>query len=337
MNKTSFNEGRAFMKRALQLSLMGAPNVSPNPMVGAVIVADGRIIGEGYHRMFGEAHAEVNAINSVAEGDRPLLKESTMYVTLEPCSHYGKTPPCSELIIRTGIPRVVVAVEDPFLKDKASGIDMMRAAGIEVEVGLMREEALQINRRFFTAHSLKRPFVLLKWAQSADGFMARKDGSPVRFSSDYTQMLMHRERSLCDAIMVGTDTVLNDNPSLNCRLWPCRDPRRRPLKVTFDSPRLTGLSEIEKGELVTKRADENLGSFLHRLFTDYKIISLMIEGGSKTLNSFIREGLFDEIRIETAALVLNEGIPAPSIDHLHLPLQSSEIIGTNRLDLFSNP
>lgn len=307
------------MKRALQLSLMGAPNVSPNPMVGSVIVADGRIIGEGYHRIYGQAHAEVNAINSVKEADRHLLKEATMYVTLEPCSHYGKTPPCAELIIRTGIPRVVVAVEDPFLKDKKSGIDMMRSAGIEVEVGLMRVEALHINRRFFTAHTLKRPYILLKWAQSINGFIADKtvsgQASPVKISTPFTEMLMHRERALYDAVMVGVDTILIDNPRLSCRLWPCRDSETRPLKVSFESTRLTGESLLEKGKLILKPKEEPLEAFLHRLYSEFGVTSLMVEGGTKTLESFIAEGLYDEMRVETSSIHIPGGVPAPVIPY----------------------
>lgn len=301
------------MKRALQLALMGAPNVSPNPMVGAVIVADGRIIGEGFHGRFGEPHAEVNAVNSVVEADRPLLKKAVMYVTLEPCSHYGKTPPCAELIIREGIPKVIVAVEDPFLKDKESGIDKMRAAGIDVEIGMMREEALWINRRFFTAHTLKRPFIMLKWAQSADGFISSEGGKPVKISTPFTEMLMHRERALFDAILVGTNTVLTDNPRLSCRLWPTRDPEKRPLKVSFQSGRLNGESWIEKSDGIFKQPEETLQDFLHRLYSDFGITSLMVEGGAATLQNFFDQGLYDELRIETAPCTIGEGVKAPRL------------------------
>ena len=337
----SHNEEHAYMERALQLSLMGGTNVSPNPFVGAVIVADGRIIGEGYHRQYGGPHAEVNAVASVKEEDRHLLSRSTMYVTLEPCSHYGKTPPCAELIIRTGIPKVIVAVEDPFLKDKASGIDMMREAGIEVKVGMMREEALHINRRFFTAHTLKRPFILLKWAQSADGFIASADSAPVKFSTPLTEMLMHRERAYYDAIMVGTDTILIDNPRLNCRLWPTRSPEERPCRITFDSPRLSQLecqSDIgfERDKYILKPQNESLADFLHRLYADFGITSLMVEGGTKTLQSFLAEGIFDEVRIETAPTNLGSGIPAPDLYALHLRNISTRFIGCNRITLLSH-
>ena len=334
INKEYINEERAYMKRALQLSQMGAPNVSPNPMVGAVIVAEGRIIGEGYHRIFGQAHAEVNAVNSVNEADRHLLEESSMYVTLEPCSHYGKTPPCAELIIRTGIPKVFVATEDPFLKNKESGIDKMRAAGVDVVVGLMREEALWINRRFFTAHTLKRPYILLKWAQSADGYMSAKAGEPLKFSTPFTEVAMHRERAMYDAIMVGTNTVLADNPRLSCRLWPCRNAGERPLKITFESIRLTGKSNLEAGDIILKGNDESLEAFLQRLYSEYGITSLMVEGGAKTLESFISEGLYDEIRLETANICIKEGVKAPPLppNLIHF---SSEIFGHNEVAIYT--
>lgn len=301
------------MKRALQLSTFGGTEVSPNPFVGAVIVARDRIIGEGYHRQYGGPHAEVNAINSVKEEDRALLGESTMYVTLEPCSHHGKTPPCADLIIATGIPHVVVATEDPFPKVSGSGIDRMRKAGISVEVGMMQEEARLINRRFFTAHTLRRPYILLKWAQSADGFIAATDGQPVRFSTDYTRMLMHRERAFYDAILVGPTTIATDNPRLNCRLWPCRVPEKRPLKVTFESSLLHGDSFLEKGALIIKPREMPLGDFVRMLYADHGITSLMVEGGRKTLESFIQADLYDELRIETSPLRLGTGIPAPDI------------------------
>lgn len=301
------------MERTLQLSLAGGSMVSPNPFVGAVIVAKGRIIGEGYHRRYGEAHAEVNAIASVKEPDRELMADATMYVTLEPCSHYGKTPPCADLIITTGIPRVVIAAEDPFLKRNArTGIEKLRDAGVRVEVGLMRKEARYINRRFFTAHTLRRPYILLKWAQSSDGFMAGTGGEPVKFSTPLTEVLMHRERAMYDAIMAGTDTILIDNPRLSCRLWPARNPGERPFKVTFDSPRLSGTSRLEAGPLIKMAPGESLPYFLHRLYADFGITSLMVEGGTKTLQSFIDAGLYDEVRVETSPLNLISGIPSPS-------------------------
>lgn len=310
--------GHAFMKRALYLSTLGGPRVSPNPFVGAVIVApegnDCCIIGEGYHRQFGEGHAEVNAVGAVSEADRPLLTRSTMFVTLEPCSHFGKTPPCADLIIREKIPRVVVAAPDPFLKNHESGIERLRNAGIDVEVGLYEKEARWINRRFFTAHSLKRPFVLLKWAQSANGCIAASDGSPVGLSNPFTMMLMHKERAFYDAIMVGTNTILSDRPSLTCRHWPSRNPSSRPLRISFESSRLDDFQAVTgyaKDSFLLKGNEENLNDFLHRLYTDHSVTSLMVEGGRETLEYFFREGLFDEVRVEYSDRFIKDGIPAP--------------------------
>lgn len=331
------NAGHAYMKRALQLSLYGGPNVSPNPFVGAVITARGRIIGEGYHRQFGGPHAEVNAINSIARADLPLLREAVMYATLEPCSHFGKTPPCADLIIEKGIPRVVVAAEDPFLKNHKSGIEKMQRAGIEVEVGMMKNEALWINRRFFTAHTLKRPYILLKWARSADGFIAAAEGISVKLSSTFTQMLMHRERAYYDAIMVGTNTLLNDKPRLNCRLWPARDSGRRPLKVSFESERIKGLNLFGHDRLITKPAGTPLKEFLHHLYQEHGITSLMVEGGSKTIECFADEGLLDEVRIERSPLILGEGIAAPEIKLGNLIALKPEIYGDNVISRFVKP
>lgn len=205
-----------YMQRALQLGRQGGGHASPNPMVGAVVVHDGVIIGEGFHRCCGQGHAEVNAIASVH--DKSLLASSTIYVTLEPCSHYGKTPPCAKLLIDNQVPRVVVGTLDPFEKVSGRGVAMLREAGVEVVVGVLEEECLQLNKRFFIAHTTGKPWVLLKWAQSADGYMARHDGA-VQFSTPLTQSLMHRERSMVDAIVVGAGTVAADNPSLTTRCW----------------------------------------------------------------------------------------------------------------------
>ena len=202
---------------------MGQGRVSPNPMVGAVIVCDGKIIGEGYHRQWGGPHAEVNAVASVA--DKTKLCRSTMYVTLEPCSHYGKTPPCAELIIKNGIPRVVVGAMDPFEKVRGRGVDMLRKAGVDVVTGVLEKECEELNKHFMTAHKSGRPFVLLKWAESNDGFISGKGGEPVMLSNELTKMWMHRERSRYDAIMVGTNTIITDNPQLSVREWPGRNPR----------------------------------------------------------------------------------------------------------------
>ena len=279
-----------YMRRALQLARLGEGLVSPNPMVGAVIVAsDGRIIGEGYHHCYGGPHAEVCAVRSVRDDDRCFLPESTIYVTLEPCSHYGKTPPCSRLIIESGIPRVVVGSADPFPEVSGRGIRMLRDAGVEVVEDVLREECDALNVRFLTAHRLQRPWIQLKWAESADGFMAGigADGRPfpVRFSTPVSLVWMHRRRSMVDAIMVGTNTMEIDRPRLDCRYWPGKAPRR-----------------------VVPRRD--LEAQMRELYEE-GITSLMVEGGPTLLQSFIDLGLYDDIRIERSEKKLGEGLPSP--------------------------
>ena len=299
------------MRRALYLATLGEGLVSPNPMVGAVIYSEGRIIGEGYHRQYGGPHAEPNAIRTVKDADRQLLKNATMYVTLEPCSHYGKTPPCARLIIETGIPKVVVASGDPFKEVSGRGIRMMREAGVEVKEGLLGEESRRLNRHFFTAHTLKRPYILLKWAQTADGYMGRPD-KRLKISNSVSEVWMHRVRASMDAILVGTDTVIKDNPSLTCRLWPARNLEKRPLKISFDSARLPADSKLACSEPILKRKEESLPSFMGRLYRDHDVTALMVEGGARTLNSFIESGLFDEIRIEVSQDIIKDGVKAPA-------------------------
>lgn len=289
-----------YMRRALELATYGAGHVSPNPMVGAVIVAPGgRIIGEGWHRKYGGPHAEVNAVRSVHENNRALLHESTIYVTLEPCSHYGKTPPCTLLLRDTGFRRVVTGCGDPNPKVAGRGIAMLREAGIDVTENCLYEECRELNVRFFTAHTLKRPWILLKWAEDEYGRMSAIEGSPLRISSPLTAALMHRERSLCDAIMVGTGTLLADNPSLDNRLWPGNSPR----PVIFDSPRLNDPAvkdalKIFRRDPVVLNPDKPLIDNMHSLFSMHGITSLMIEGGRTLLDSFIADGLYDCLRLE---------------------------------------
>ncbi len=301
------------MKRALQLAGGGEGRVAPNPLVGAVIVAEGRIIGEGFHRTFGGPHAEVNAIRSVREADRRLLRDSTIYVTLEPCSHYGKTPPCAKLIVETGIPRVVVGAPDPNPLVAGRGIRMLRDAGIEVTENVLLKECLEINRRFMTAQTQKRPWILLKWAQSADGFMAAldKDGNPepVRFSSPLSSVWMHRERASVEAIMVGANTQRIDAPRLDVRFWGGKNPLVIPCGKDMDC---TALVED-----------------LHKKGID----SLMVEGGPTLLKSFIKSGLFDEIRIETAPISLGCGLKAPRLPE-ELSLVSVSTCRQNQIEVF---
>lgn len=299
-----------FMKRAIKLAKNGLGSVSPNPMVGAVVVHDGMIIGEGFHRKYGEAHAEVNAIASVA--DKELLKDSTIYVTLEPCCHYGKTPPCAKLIIDSRIPRVVVGSRDPSDKVSGKGIAMLREAGIEVIEGVMEEECRAINPAFMTAHSLHRPYIMLKWAQSSDGYIASTDGAPVKFSTPLTSVLMHRKRALFDGIMIGANTLRNDNPRLDTRLWHGKSPR--PVIITRSGNLPSDsylLSESPLSHIIldgNKPMAQNLAALV-----DNGITSLLVEGGAELLQSLIDEGLWDEARVETSPAVLHDGIKAPSI------------------------
>ena len=281
-------EDEKYMHRCIQLARNGQQNAKPNPMVGAVIVsADGRIIGEGYHVRCGEGHAEVNAFASVCSEDEPLLPGATMYVSLEPCSHYGKTPPCADLIIKKGVRRVVVGCIDEFAEVQGRGIQKLRDAGITVEVGVLEKECKELNRRFFTFHRDKRPYIILKWAQTANGFID-DHFKPVQISSDFTKMLSHKLRAEEDAILVGRVTEERDHPQLTVRDWRGPDPKR----------------------LVIDRSHPlNLES-LHA----HNIQSLIVEGGAQTLNSFLKKSLWDEIRVETnLSMAVTEGTRAPQL------------------------
>ena len=277
-----------YMRRCLQLAANGMQNARPNPMVGAVIVSGDRIIGEGYHQRYGEGHAEVNAFASVRAADEPLLAESTIYVSLEPCSHYGKTPPCADLIIRKGVKRCVVGCVDPFAEVSGRGIQRLRDAGITVITGVLEQECRWLNRRFFTYHSKHRPYIILKWAQSADGFID-KDYKAIQLSNSQTQIRSHKLRADEDAILVGHTTYEREHPLLNVRYWSGPDPKRivlthdRPLPLLIDDLYMQGIQ------------------------------SLIVEGGSQTHQSFIESGLWDELRVETAPMVLGRGTKAVSI------------------------
>ena len=277
-----------YMRRCIQLAKNGQLNAKPNPMVGAVIVsAEGRIIGEGYHVRCGEGHAEVNAFASVRPEDEHLLPAATIYVSLEPCSHYGKTPPCADLIIKKGVRRVVVGCIDPFAEVHGRGIQKLRDAGIEVEVGVLETECQALNRRFFTYHREQRPYIILKWAQTANGFLD-DHFKATQISSDFTKMLSHKLRAEEDAILVGRVTEEREHPQLNVRDWYGPDPKR--LIVDHAHPL-------------------NLNS-LHA----HRIQSLIVEGGAKTLNTFLSDGLWDEIRVEThLKKTVSDGTRAPLI------------------------
>ena len=322
-------EDQRYIARCLQLARCGAGSTSPNPMVGAVVVCDGKIIGEGYHIRCGEPHAEVNAINSVR--DKAMLSRSTMYVSLEPCSHYGKTPPCADLIISCGIPRVVVAVADNNSMVSGRGIERMRAAGIDVTVGVLSDESLRLNRAFFTFHGSGRPYVTLKWAQSADGFIdvCRVDGTACQISNSCSAMAVHKMRAQHDAILLGYRTALLDNPSLTLRHWAGRTPRRLVVDRDCSLPEnlklfdgsvpttiYTSASADSRGKAECVQLDfsGNVPEQILRHLASQKVGSLLVEGGSKTLQFFIDSDLWDEIRIETnPALYLGSGVSAPRL------------------------
>ncbi len=317
-----------YMRRALQLAALGAGHTSPNPMVGAVIVApDGTIIGEGWHRQCGQAHAEVNAVASVR--DVNLLKNSTIYVTLEPCSHYGKTPPCARLLIERGIPRVVVGTLDPFPEVAGRGVRMLQEAGIEVVVGVLEQQCQALNRRFMTAHTTGLPWVQLKWAQTTDGFIALPPDAgenPLHMSTPVTMRWMHRERSLCDAIVVGAATARIDNPSLTTRYWPGKSPLRVVLSHELSMPDNLNLftdglptvvynavkDAVEGGVEYVKIDTDEPRLWLQDLYRR-GVTSVMVEGGARVLNSLIDAGLWDEARVEVSARRVGEGLAAPLI------------------------
>ena len=296
-----------YMSRCLQLARCGQQNAKPNPMVGAVIVYNGRIIGEGYHVRCGEGHAEVNAFAAVQPADEPLLKEATIYVSLEPCSHYGKTPPCADLIIKKGVRRAVVGCIDEFAEVKGRGIDKLRKAGIDVTVGVLEEECKMLNRRFFTFHRLARPYIILKWAQTANGFID-DHGHALAISTPFTQMLSHKLRAEEDAILVGRVTNEREHPQLNVRHWVGETPQR----LVIDHQHPLNLQALHA----------------------HQIQSLIVEGGANTLQSFIDQDLWDELRIETAPITVEDGTHAPLIP-ANAAVISSEMYGKNLIVKYS--
>jgi diaminohydroxyphosphoribosylaminopyrimidine deaminase / 5-amino-6-(5-phosphoribosylamino)uracil reductase len=337
-----------YMHRCLQLAKLGAGDVAPNPMVGAVLVYEDRIIGEGYHQKYGEAHAEVNCINqAIHNGHAELISQSTIYVSLEPCAHFGKTPPCADLIIRHKIPKAVIGCRDPFKEVDGKGIEKLKAAGIEVETGILEKECKELNKRFFTFHTQQRPYIILKWAQTADGFMAAspEGGTSTRLliSNEYTNRLVHKWRSEEVAILVGTNTVVHDDPELTTRLWPGTSPVRLIVDMHL---RLPSFLKVFDGKIKTivfnaKRHSEDFGSsslpkiamtpaggdsvsyyqvtedvsLVHQIVNalyQLKIQSVIVEGGAVLLQSFIDEEIWDEVRIITnTRLTIGNGLAAP--------------------------
>lgn len=315
------------MYRCLELALKGAGYVAPNPMVGAVLVHHDRVIGEGWHQQYGQAHAEVNCFNSIAPEDKHLIGESILYVSLEPCAHYGKTPPCAALIIQQKVKEVFVACVDPFAKVAGKGIAMIREAGIPLTTGILEAEAIALNKRFFTYHQSQRPYVILKWAQSADGYIAPEGGQKVMLSNDLSQRWVHRMRSREQAILIGYNTALQDNPYLTNRYFGTHQPLRVVIDPKNDLPPHLHLKTDGLPSLIyTNVQDRTEGAVSYINLKESHIIpallsdlyqrginSLIVEGGSRTLQAFINQGLWDEaFRIETPVL-LKKGVPAPEL------------------------
>lgn len=327
MSSLTKRDKEKFMQRCIQLAKSGKLHAAPNPMVGAVIVHNHKIIGEGYHIKGGSAHAEVNAIQAVEK--KELLPQSTIFVSLEPCSHTGKTPPCADLIIESGIPQVIIGCQDPFSQVAGNGIKKLQQAGILVEVGILEEQCKQLIRRFYTFHSKKRPYILLKWAQSADFFLdkIRDTGRPTILSTPLSSLFTHKRRAEVSAILVGRKTALLDNPSLTTRHWYPKHPIRLVIDRNLSLPHNLHLFDGKVPTIVftAKREQENRENLEYisldftqdiipqLLATLYKrnIQSILVEGGSTLLQSFIKCNLWDEIHIEQSQKLIGQGVPSP--------------------------
>lgn len=317
------------MFRCIELARKGAGYVAPNPMVGAVLVQDDRIIGEGWHTRYGEAHAEVGAIGQATRsGQTNSTSNSTLYVSLEPCAHFGKTPPCADLIIRTGIPKVVIGCRDPFEAVNGKGIEKLRAAGIEVVEGILEKECRDLNKHFFTFHEKKRPYIILKWAQTADGFMAGASDAPrLLISNEYSNKRVHQWRSEEAGILVGTNTALQDDPELTNRLWTGPSPVRLVLDMDLRLPAslklfngqqktiiFNSIRSEEHHNMIYYRLDKNksLISQLMEALYQLKIQSVLVEGGQQLLDTFIQSGSWDEARVITnKSMETGAGLSAP--------------------------
>ena len=344
-----------YIQRCLDLAENGIRAAMPNPSVGAVLVHNGRIIGEGHTSPYGGPHGEVNCINSVLPRDRQLIPEATLYVSLEPCSHYGKTPPCCDLIIQQQIKRIVIGTTDPYVEVAGNGVKKLREAGKDVIVGILENECRESNRRFFTFHEQKRPYIILKWAESADGFLSplsrildnstaglldnamaeSLDGiankKPVWITNKYSRQLVHKWRSEEAAILVGTKTVLDDNPSLDVRTWTGHDPVRIVLDRTNRIPQSYAVKNQKiKTIILTEQSNfatldnllyetvafnELLPHTIARVLHRHGLLSVIIEGGRQTLQAFIDAGLWDEARVFKGSIAFNTGTPAPVFSH----------------------
>ncbi|MDD4149023.1 MAG: bifunctional diaminohydroxyphosphoribosylaminopyrimidine deaminase/5-amino-6-(5-phosphoribosylamino)uracil reductase RibD [Bacteroidales bacterium] len=344
-------EDEKYMSRCIELARKGIRNVAPNPMVGSVIVHNGKIIGEAYHQKYGEAHAEVNAVNSVS--NKSLLKESTLYVSLEPCAHVGKTPSCAKMIAELGIPKVVIGSIDPYFQVAGKGIEILKSAKIEVITGVLEKECINLNKRFYTYHQKKRPYIILKWAKTRDGFIdyIREPGIDTKaawITNDHCKTLVHKLRTEEDAFMVGTNTILLDNPQLTARKWFGKNP----LRITIDQYcQLNNSYQIFDNQAHTlvfnsikDENDENISyikldfsqsiipQILEILF-ELEIQSLVIEGGSQTLESFISLGLWDEALVFTGNSLFVKGVKSPAFGFIS---SKTEMFGDSKLEFFYN-
>lgn len=322
------NTHEKYIRRCIELAKNGLGTTYPNPMVGSVIVYDGKIIGEGWHKKSGEPHAEVNAVNSVK--DKSLLKKSTIYVSLEPCSHFGKTPPCCNLIIENEIPNIVIGTVDPNIKVAGNGIKKLIEAGINVTVGILETECNELNKRFFTFHEKKRPYIILKWAESQDGFIApltKSEQKPVWITNEFSRQLVHKWRSEEQAILVGTNTVIDDNPKLDTRDWAGNSPIRIVLDQNNRIPKDSNIFNNQVKTIVFSKSnppinqengnfeiidfEKNTAQQITNILYQHQIQSVIIEGGRQTLQTFIDENLWDEARIFIGNNFFENGTKAP--------------------------
>lgn len=336
-----------YMQRALDLAQKGSGKVSPNPMVGCVIVCNDVVIGEGYHEQYGGLHAEPNAVNNVVDKER--IKQSTVYVTLEPCAHFGKTPPCADLLVAYSPKRVVICNHDPNPLVAGKGIEKLRNAGVEVETGVLSEKGRNLNKRFFTFQEKKRPYVILKWAQTKDGFIARNNFDSKWISGEASRKLVHQWRAEETAIMVGTNTALYDNPQLNVRMVEGKNPLRVVLDKSLRLPSNLHLFDQSQKTIVynsSKTEDNGVVSFvqldfekpvIEQLLTDLchrGVASIIVEGGTTLLNAFLEESLWDEAKVfKSTTVMFEEGIPAPKSPQNRI---FSQQIDFDRLEYYMN-
>jgi len=319
-----------YMHRCLELAKSGAGYVAPNPMVGAVIVHKEKIIGEGFHQQYGGPHAEVNCISSVKEADKDKISSSVLYVSLEPCSHFGKTPPCTDLIIANRIPEVVIGCRDPFKEVDGKGIEKLKAAGIKVVYGILEKECQQFNKRFFTFHTKHRPYIILKWAETADGKIAGDGTNRLLISNEQTNRLVHKWRSEEASILVGTKTAMLDDPELTTRNWIGPSPIRVVVDVDLKLPSTLKIFNDKQGTVIFNKTkheekghlkyyqvteDVNLVHQIVNALYQMKIQSVIVEGGARLLQSFIDEEMWDEVRvIKNEKLIINNGLAAPELE-----------------------